>query len=207
MNFATVDFENFDDNVRFYDSYFIFDFSVTSFEKITSFTSIVLMSDALINSTSHSIHVEIVDLFMHSHVDNVNVVDALYDEEFEVNKRSHVKESTESRKSAFDRFESMTSISFLFNQQFSTQSIIDQQFQFQTADSKSKKSKKNQKRRKFESHTINSWYVRRCIEQIWYNYINTTSISEQQDRFVLNESYSMIFHSVSRTQASLYTRS
>ena len=95
MNFATIDFENFDDNVRFYDNYFIFDFSITSFEKITFFTSIVLMNDALINSTNHSIHVEIVDLFMHSHVDNVNVVNALYDEESEINKRSHVKENIE----------------------------------------------------------------------------------------------------------------
>ena len=154
MNFTTIDFENFDDNVRSYDNYFIFDFSITSFEKITSFTSIVLMNDALINSTNHSIHVEIVDLSMHSHVDNVNAVNALYDEESETNKRSHVKKNIESRKSAFDRFKSMTSISFLFNQQFFTQSVIDQQFQFQTADSKSKKNKKNQRKKKFESQSI-----------------------------------------------------
>ena len=154
MNFATVDFENFDDNVRFYDNYFIFDSSITSFEKTTSFTSITLMSDALINSTNHSIHVEIVDLSMYSHVDNVNAVNALYDEKSETNKRSHVKKNTESKKSAFDRFESMTSIFFLSNQQTSTQSIADQQFQFQIVDSKSKKSKKNQKRKKFESQSI-----------------------------------------------------
>ena len=115
MNFATVDFEDFDDNVRFYDNYFIFDFLITSFEKITFFTSIVLMNDALVNSTNHSIHVEIIDLFMHSHVDNINAVNALYDEKSEANKRSHVKKSIESKKSTFDRFESMTSISSLFN--------------------------------------------------------------------------------------------
>ena len=154
MNFATVDFEDFDDNVRSYDNYFIFDSSITSSEKTTSFTSITLMNDALVSSINHSIHVEITDLFMHSHVDNVNAVNALYDEEFEANKRSHVKESIESKKSTFDRFESMTSISSLSSQQFSTQSIVDQQFQFQTADSKSKKSKKNQKKRKFESQSI-----------------------------------------------------
>ena len=124
VNFATIDFENFDDDVRFYDNYFIFDFSITSFEKITSFTLIVLMSDALNNSTNHFIHVEIIDLFMFSRIDNVNVINALYNKEFEINKRSHFEKNIKSKKSTFERFESMLSISSVFNQQ----SIIDQRY-------------------------------------------------------------------------------
>ena len=152
MNFAQIDFENFDDNVRFYDSYFIFDFSITFFDKVTSSTSTILMSDALGSSTNHSIHVEIADLFMRSHVDDVNVVDAFYDEKFAINKRSHVEKSIESRRSAFSQFES--TIFFLSSQQFSTQSVVDQQFQFQIADFKSKKNKKSQERKKFESQSV-----------------------------------------------------
>ena len=152
MNFAQIDFGNFDDNVRFYDNYFIFDFSITFFDKTISFTSTVLMNDALDNSTSHSIHVEIADLFMRLHVDDVNAVDAFYDEKFAINKRSHVEKSIESKKSTFNQFES--TIFLLSSQQFFTQSIADQQFQFQTADLKSKKNKKNQERKKFESQSI-----------------------------------------------------
>ena len=154
VNFVQVGFGNFDDNVRFYDSYFIFDFSVIFSDKIIPFTSTVLMSDALDNSTNHSIHVEIADLSMRSHVDDANAVDALYDEKSATNKRSHVEKSTESRRSASSQPESMTSISPLPSQQPFTQPIADQQFQFQAADPKAKKSKKNQKKKKFESQSV-----------------------------------------------------
>ena len=155
VNFAQIDFENFDDNVRSYDNYSIFDFSITFSDKTTSSTSTILMNDVLNNSTNHSIHVEIVDLSMRSHVNDVNAVDALYDEKSETNKRSHVEKSIESRKSASSQFERLTSNFSLFNQQLFTQSIIDQQYQFQiAADLKSKKNKKNQEKKKFESQSI-----------------------------------------------------
>ena len=125
INFVTYDFEEFDENVRSYESYSIFEFT-NNIEQSTSFNSwfsIVVVSIA--SEFNHFINYEIIDLSINSsfHYTDVKAVNIKYDENFDSNKKFHVEKSIVEQ--------SQTDIQFQVDLQLQidVQSQIDFQFQ------------------------------------------------------------------------------
>ena len=96
MNFAIANYDEFDDNVRSYDSYSIFEFT-NSTEQFTFFSTTSISNISFVASNSnHFIEYEIIDFTIKSLTvfTKTKIVNVKYDEKSDSNKRPHVKKIT-----------------------------------------------------------------------------------------------------------------
>ena len=96
FNYVAIDFEKFDNNIKSYDSYFIFEL-INNFEQSTLFNTILLAIEQIsLLFFNYSIEYKVIDLALVSikNFTKIKVININYNEKFESNKRSHVDKNT-----------------------------------------------------------------------------------------------------------------